>query len=41
MKKNLKELQNIMGYNFKNQNLLELSLTHKSYDNFNNNDTET
>ena len=38
MKKNLKELQNIMGYNFKNQNLLELSLTHKSYDNFNNNE---
>ena len=38
MIKNLKELQNIMGYNFKNQNLLELSLTHKSYDNFNNNE---
>ncbi len=38
MKKNLKELEIILGYNFKNQNLLKLSLTHKSYDNINNNE---
>ena len=38
MKKDLKELENILNYKFKNQNLLRLSLTHKSYDNVNNNE---
>jgi ribonuclease III len=38
MKKNFKELQEILNYNFKDLNLLKLSLTHKSYDNNNNNE---
>ena len=38
MKKDFKELENILNYKFKNQNLLRLSLTHKSYDNINNNE---
>ena len=37
--KNLnKELQVILNYNFKNPNLLEKSLIHKSFDNLNNNE---
>ena len=38
MKKNLKELQEILNYSFKDLKLLQLSLTHKSYDNDNNNE---
>ena len=38
MKKNFKELQEILNYNFKDLNLLKLSLTHKSFDNNNNNE---
>ena len=38
MKKNLKELQEILNYNFKDLNLLKLSLTHKSFDSTNNNE---
>jgi ribonuclease III len=38
MKKNIKELEEILKYNFKDKNLLKLSLTHKSFDNDNNNE---
>ena len=38
MKKNIKDLENIIEYKFKNLNLLELSLKHKSYDNKSNNE---
>ena len=38
MKKNIKELEEILKYNFKDKNLLKLSLTHKSFDNTNNNE---
>ena len=38
MKKNIKELEEILNYNFKDLNLLKLSLIHKSYDNENNNE---
>ena len=38
MKKQIKEFENIINYNFKDQNLLKLSLTHKSFDNNNNNE---
>ena len=34
----MKELENIINYNFKNNNLLNQSLIHKSYDNVNNNE---
>ena len=37
-KKNLKELELIIKYNFKNKYLLNKALTHKSYDNKNNNE---
>ncbi len=37
-KKNLKELELIIKYNFKNKHLLHKALTHKSYDNKNNNE---
>ena len=33
MKQNIKELENIINYTFKDVNLLKLSLTHKSFDN--------
>ena len=38
MKKNTKELEITLNYNFKDSNLLKLSLTHKSFDNKNNNE---
>ena len=38
MKKNLKEFEKIIYYNFKKIKLLEKALTHKSYDNNNNNE---
>ena len=38
MKKNIKNLESIIEYKFKDLNLLELSLKHKSYDNENNNE---
>tara|TARA_B100001093_G_scaffold518592_1_gene603995 strand:+ start:1606 stop:2274 length:669 start_codon:yes stop_codon:yes gene_type:complete len=38
MKQNFKELEEILNYNFKDSNLLKLSLTHKSFDNENNNE---
>jgi ribonuclease III len=38
MKKNIKELEEILNYTFKDKNLLKLSLTHKSFDNINNNE---
>ena len=38
MKKNIKDLEGILNYNFKDLNLLKLSLIHKSYDNENNNE---
>ena len=38
MKKNNKELEEILKYNFKDTNLLKLSLTHKSFDNNYNNE---
>ena len=38
MKKNIKELEEILKYNFKDTNLLKLSLTHKSFDNNYNNE---
>ena len=38
MKKNIKELEEILNYSFKDKNLLKLSLTHKSFDNINNNE---
>ena len=38
MKKNLKELEKILNYNFKDYSLLKQSLIHKSYDNLNNNE---
>ena len=38
MNKNSKELEKIIDYNFKKKNLLEKALTHKSYDNFDNNE---
>ena len=38
MKQNFKELEEILNYSFKDSNLLKLSLTHKSFDNLNNNE---
>ena len=38
MEKNLKEFEKIINYNFKKIRLLEKALTHKSYDNINNNE---
>ena len=38
MKKNTKDLEKILDYNFKNSSLLKLSLIHKSFDNINNNE---
>ena len=38
MNKNLKKIEQIISYNFKDNSLLQLSLTHKSFDNFNNNE---
>ncbi|MDA9624854.1 ribonuclease III [Candidatus Pelagibacter bacterium] len=38
MKKNIKELETILNYSFKDKELLNLSLTHKSFDNENNNE---
>ena len=38
MEKNLKEFEKIIDYNFKKIKLLEKALTHKSYDNINNNE---
>ncbi len=38
MKKNNKELEKIINYNFKDHFLLQKSLIHKSYDNINNNE---
>ena len=38
MKKNTRELEEILNYNFKDANLLKLSLVHKSFDNTNNNE---
>jgi ribonuclease-3 len=38
MKNSQKELEKIINYNFKNKDLLRLSLTHKSFDNINNNE---
>ena len=38
MKKNLKDLENIIDFHFKNLSLLKLSLIHKSFDNNNNNE---
>jgi len=38
MNKNLKELEAILKYNFKNKNLLHKALTHKSFDNYKNNE---
>ena len=38
MKQNFKELEEILNYSFKDSNLLKLSLTHKSFDNSNNNE---
>ena len=38
MKKNIKELEEILNYTFKDKNLLKLSLIHKSFDNINNNE---
>ena len=38
MKKNLKDIENIINYNFKNSDLLKQSLIHKSFDSVNNNE---
>ena len=38
MIKNLKELENILKYNFKDKTLLDRSLTHKSFNNSKNNE---
>ncbi len=38
MKNSIKELETILEYNFKNPNLLNQSLIHKSFDNVNNNE---
>ena len=38
MRKDTEELETILNYNFKDSNLLKLSLTHKSFDNINNNE---
>tara|TARA_B100000242_G_C43045374_1_gene487911 strand:- start:40 stop:705 length:666 start_codon:yes stop_codon:yes gene_type:complete len=38
MTKSIKELENIVKYNFKNKELLHRALTHKSYDNTHNNE---
>ena len=38
MKNNTKDLEIILGYNFKNHNLLQQSLIHKSFDNNKNNE---
>ena len=38
MEKNFKEFEKIINYNFKKKRLLEKALTHKSYDNENNNE---
>jgi ribonuclease-3 len=38
MKQNLKEFEIILNYNFKDSEILKLSLTHKSFDNNNNNE---
>ena len=38
MKKSLKELEHLINYTFKNKDLLNKALTHKSFDNINNNE---
>ena len=38
MKNPFKKLEALISYNFKNQKLLNTSLTHKSFDNINNNE---
>ena len=38
MNKSLKELENIINYSFKNKSLLDRALTHKSFNNKNNNE---
>ena len=38
MSKSIKELEDILQYTFKNKDLLHTSLTHKSFDNNNNNE---
>ena len=38
MDKHLKELENILKYSFKNKDLLNRALTHKSFDNSKNNE---
>ena len=38
MNKPIKELEIILKYNFKNKNLLHKALTHKSYNNSENNE---
>ena len=38
MNKSLKELENIINYSFKNKSLLDKALTHKSFNNKNNNE---
>ena len=38
MKKNIKELEETLNYNFKDANLLKLSLTHKSFNSIDNNE---
>ena len=38
MKKTIRELEKIINYNFKRNELLEKALTHKSYDNLRNNE---
>tara|TARA_B100000963_G_scaffold329529_1_gene318901 strand:+ start:2424 stop:3092 length:669 start_codon:yes stop_codon:yes gene_type:complete len=38
MKKNLKEFEHLINFKFKDQNLLKLALTHKSYNSENNNE---
>ena len=38
MNRNLKDLESLINFNFKNQDLLKQSLIHKSYDYENNNE---
>jgi len=38
MKKNIKDLEDILNYKFKDSSLLKLALIHKSFDNVNNNE---
>ena len=38
MNKSVKDLENILNYNFKDKVLLQKALTHKSYDNSINNE---